>query len=305
MTPTPGPQGAETLEVLVVGDVMVDVIASMSVPLARNSDTPSMIVTSGGGSGANVAAWLSSLGVRTTFVGCVGDDALGRAGLVALSDAGIDVSRVVVDGSRSTGTCVVLVEPGGGRSMLPDPGANDVLVPGDLVGSLFRPGRHLHLSGYTLLRDGSRDAGLVALTRALEVGMTVSVDPSSAALLDAVGAPAFLQWTQGANLLLPNVDEALALTRTATVTQAAAELASSYNEVVVTLGEHGALWQNGFITASAPAERGADVVDTTGAGDAFAAGFLASWLLHPEPETALASGNRLAARAMGKVGARP
>jgi len=236
-----GPLGAETLEVLVVGDVMVDVIASMSVPLARNSDTPSNVVTSGGGSGANVAAWLAALGVRTTFVGCVGDDALGRAGLVALSDAGIDVSRVVVDASRSTGTCVVLVEPGGARSMLPDPGANDVLVPGDLIGSLFRPGRHLHLSGYTLLRDGSRDAGLVALTRALEVGMTVSVDPSSAALLDAVGAPTFLQWTQGASLLLPNVDEALALTRTSTVTQAAAELASSYSEVVVTLGEQGAL----------------------------------------------------------------
>jgi sugar/nucleoside kinase (ribokinase family) len=302
---TAGPLGAETLEVLVVGDVMVDVIASMSVPLARNSDTPSKVVTSGGGSGANVAAWLAALGVRTTFVGCVGDDALGRAGLVALSDSGIDVSRVVVDGSRPTGTCVVLVEPGGARSMLPDPGANDVLVPGDLIGSLFRPGRHLHLSGYTLLRDGSRDAGLVALTRALEVGMTVSVDPSSAALLDAVGAPTFLQWTQGASVLLPNVDEALALTRTSTVTQAAAELASSYAEVVVTLGEHGALWQSGFITASAPAERGTEVVDTTGAGDAFAAGFLASWLLHPEPETALASGNRLAARAIGKVGARP
>jgi sugar/nucleoside kinase (ribokinase family) len=305
MTPTTGPIGAQTLEVLVVGDLMVDVIASMSVPLARDSDTPSTVTTHGGGSAANVAAWLAALGVRTTFVGCVGDDALGRAGLATMSDAGIDVSRLVVDETRPTGTCVVLVEPGGRRSMLPDPGANDALVPGDLVGSLFRPGGHLHLSGYTLLRDGSRDAGLVAVTRALEVGMTVSVDPSSAALLDAVGAPAFLQWTQGASLLLPNVDEALALTRTSTVGDAAAELATSYDEVVVTLGERGALWQNGFITATAPAERTGDVVDTTGAGDAFAAGFLASWLLHPEPETALASGNRLAARAIGKVGARP
>jgi sugar/nucleoside kinase (ribokinase family) len=300
-----GPVGAQTLEVLVVGDLMVDVIASMSTPLARDSDTPSTVTTHGGGSAANVAAWLAALGVRTTFVGCVGDDALGRASLAVMADAGIDVSRLVVDDTRETGTCVVLVEPGGRRSMLPDPGANDALVSGDLVGSLFRPGCHLHLSGYTLLRDGSRDAGLVAVTRALEVGMTVSVDPSSAALLDAVGAPAFLQWTQGTSLLLPNVDEALALTRSSTVTEAAAELATSYGEVVVTLGEHGALWQSGFITATAPAERGADVVDTTGAGDAFAAGFRASWLLHPAPETALASGNRLAARAIGKVGARP
>ena len=74
---------------------------------------------------------------------------------------------------------------------------------------------------------------------------------------------------------------------------------------MVKLGREGALWQRGFITASAAAERRADVVDTTGAGDAFAAGFLASWLLHPEPESALAAGNRLAARAIGHVGARP
>jgi sugar/nucleoside kinase (ribokinase family) len=305
LTAATGPFGAQTLEVLVVGDLMVDVIAKMSRPLARDSDTPSTVTTHGGGSAANVAAWLAALGVRTTFVGCIGDDALGRDGLAAMAYAGIDVSRLVVDDTRETGTCVVLVEPGGRRSMLPDPGANDALVPRDLVGSLFRPGCHLHLSGYTLLRDGSRDAGLVAVTRALEVGMTVSVDPSSAALLDAVGAPAFLQWTQGVTLLLPNVDEALALTRASTVTEAAAELAASYGEVVVTLGENGALWQNGFITATAPAERTADVIDTTGAGDAFAAGFLASWLLHPEPETALASGNRLASQAIGKVGARP
>jgi sugar/nucleoside kinase (ribokinase family) len=86
---------------------------------------------------------------------------------------------------------------------------------------------------------------------------------------------------------------------------AAQRLGDTYREVVVKLGADGALWQQGFIAASAPAERGVDVVDTTGAGDAFAAGFLASWLLHPEPETALAAGCRLAARAVAKVGARP
>jgi sugar/nucleoside kinase (ribokinase family) len=299
------PRGTETLDVLVVGDLMVDVIAAMSAPLARDSDTPSTVTTHGGGSGANVASWLAALGVRTTFVGCAGDDALGRAALAALSNDGVDVSRVAVDATRATGTCVVLVEPGGERSMLPDPGANDMLVPGDLPISLFRPGRHLHLSGYTLLRDGSRDAGLVATRRARDAGMTVSVDPSSAALLDAVGAPAFLGWTEGASLLLPNVDEALALSRASTAADGAAELATSYGEVVVTLGAEGALWQRGFITATAPAERTAEVVDTTGAGDAFTAGFLSSWLLHPEPETALAAGNRLAARAIGRVGARP
>jgi sugar/nucleoside kinase (ribokinase family) len=135
--------------------------------------------------------------------------------------------------------------------------------------------------------------------------MTVSVDPSSVALLEAVGTDQFLEWTRGVTLLLPNIDEALALTGCSTAGAASAELATSYDEVVVTLGADGALWQRGFITATAAAERVTDVVDTTGAGDAFAAGFLASWLLHPEPETALAAGNRLAATAISRVGARP
>ena len=169
----------------------------------------------------------------------------------------------------------------------------------------FRPGGHLHLSGYTLLNPGSREAGLAALSLAAAADMTVSVDPSSAALLEQVGAARFLEMTRGVDLLLANRDEAAVLAGTDDPHQAAAQLGDTYREVVVKLGADGALWQQGFITASAPAERGVEVVDTTGAGDAFAAGFLASWLLHPEPETALAAGNRLAARAVGKVGARP
>jgi ribokinase len=302
---TTGPLGSQTLEVLVIGDLMVDVIATMSTTLARDGDTPSTVTTHGGGSAANVAAWLSSLGVRATFLGCVGDDALGQSAISALGDCGVDVSGIAIAADRSTGTCIVLVEPTGVRSMLPDPGANDALVPADVPTRLFRTGRHLHLSGYTLLRDGSRAAGLQALSSALDVGMTVSVDPSSAALLDAVGARQFLEWTRGTTVLLSNADEATCLSGSSTATQAAAELASSYSEVVITLGSHGALWQHGFISATAPAGRSVEVVDTTGAGDAFAAGFLASWLLHPEPETALAAGNRRAARAIERVGARP
>ncbi|MGZ4638961.1 MAG: carbohydrate kinase family protein [Actinomycetes bacterium] len=299
-----GPSGAQTLRVVVVGDVMVDVLAMMSGPLARGSDTPARVSTGGGGSAANVAAWLAAQGVHTTYVGRVGDDTLGREAVAALGRYGVDV-RVGTSTDRPTGTCLVLVEPGGERSMLPDTGANATLSPGDLPEEVFRPGSHLHLSGYTLLREGSRAAGLAALTRALEVRMTVSVDPSSAALLRDAGTDRFLGWTRGVQVLLPNSDEAMVLAGAPDAKAAAAELSSSYDEVVVTLGREGALWQRGFITATAPAERSAEVVDTTGAGDAFAAGFLATWLLHPEPETALAAGNRLAARAIEQVGARP
>ena len=298
------PQGTEALDVVVLGDVMVDVLAAMGGPLTRGSDTPSTVTTAGGGSAANVAAWLAGEGVPTSYVGRVGDDVLGRDSIDRLTDRGVAV-WVTMDPDRPTGTCVVLVEPGGERSMLPDAGANATMLPADVPPTVFRPGGHLHLSGYTLLNEGSREAGLTALSLAAAADMTVSVDPSSAALLEAAGAARFLGWTRGADLLLANQDEAAVLTGSADPQQAAAHLGDTYREVVVKLGADGALWQQGFIGARAPAERGVSVIDTTGAGDAFAAGFLASWLLHPEPESALAAGNRLAARAVGRVGARP
>ena len=304
MTTPPGPRGTEALEVVVVGDVMVDVLVAMTRPLARGSDTPSRVTTQGGGSAANVAVWLASQGVRTAYVGRVGDDALGRDCVRGLTDGGV-TAWVSTDREQTTGTCVVLIEPGGERSMLPDTGANATLGPQHLPQEPFRPGAHLHLSGYTLLNEGSREAGLTALALAEAAGMTVSVDPASVAMLQAAGPEEFVRWTRGVDLLLPNREEAEVLTGSADPHQAAQQLGDCYREVVVKLGAHGALWQHGFITASAPAERGIAVVDTTGAGDAFAAGFLASWLLHPEPESALAAGNRLAARAVGSVGARP
>jgi sugar/nucleoside kinase (ribokinase family) len=283
---------------------MVDVLAAMSGPLARGSDTPSAVTTAGGGSAANVAVWLAAQGVPTSYVGRVGDDALGRESVAALTDRGV-TAWVSIEADLTTGTCIVLVEPGGERSMLPDAGANATLTAADLPQRAFRPGGHLHLSGYTLLNPGSRDAGLAALSMAAAADMTVSVDPSSAAPLAELGAARFLSMTRGVDLLLANRDEAAVLAGTSDPHLAAQQLGDTYREVVVKLGADGAMWQQGFIGASAPAERGVEVVDTTGAGDAFAAGFLSSWLLHPEPETALAAGCRLAARAVSKVGARP
>jgi sugar/nucleoside kinase (ribokinase family) len=297
------PSGAQTLSVVVIGDVMVDVLALMSGPLSPGSDTPSRVSTGGGGSAANVAAWLATQEVHTTFVGRVGDDPLGHQACTDLDAAGVVVRAVLSD--RPTGSCVVLIEPGGQRSMLPDTGANATLDVTDLPEDAFRPSAHLHLSGYPLLHPESREAAMAALALARDVGMTISVDPSSVALLEAAGPGNFLDWTLGVDLLLANEDEARVLSGQQPARESAAALATVYREVVVKLGADGALWHGGFIAASAPAERGVEVLDTTGAGDAFAAGFLTSWLLHPEPESALAAGNRLAAVAVSRLGGRP
>jgi sugar/nucleoside kinase (ribokinase family) len=268
--------------IVVLGDLMVDVVAVASGPLARASDTPARIEVRGGGSAANVAAWLATLGVPVALVARVGDDDRGRAQVAELAAAGVDC-HVAVDPERHTGTCVVLVEPGGERSMLPDPGANDAPV------EEFVSGRHLHVSGYALVRAGARASTIAAIARARAEEMTVSVDPASAALLE----PAFLEWAAGAGLLLANEDEAAAL----------GDL-TSFPEVVIKGGDRGASWTNWDDRVQVPAVP-ATVVDTTGAGDAFAAGLLAARLDGASPREALEAGCRLAGRAVEKVGGRP
>jgi ribokinase len=289
--------------VVVVGDLMADVVAWASAPLEHASDTPAQVTTHPGGGGANVAARLAALGVPVVLVSRAGDDAAGRAAIAELRAAGVE-TRVAVDPLRATGTCVVIVEPGGERTMLPDRGANAMLVPADLPVEELRAATHLHLSGYTLLDPGSRAAGLVALQHAREGGATMSVDPASAAPLRAAGPEAFRRWTTGADWLLPNEDEATVLTGARDAEAAAWSLARDGTEVVVTLGRRGALWSDGERVERVPAAPAPAEVDSTGAGDAFTAGWLAARLSGAEPRDALEAACALAARALGEAGAR-
>jgi ribokinase len=164
---------------------------------------------------------------------------------------------------------------------------------------------HLHMSGYTLLDDGPRPAGLAALAAARAAGCTVSVDPASTGPLAAAGVERWLADTDGATLLLPNADEARLLTGCADPADAARALAGRYPAVAVSLGADGAVWATGSMLLHRPA-RPARVVDTTGAGDAFTAGLLAAWLADRDgdPAGALDAGLALAADVVGRAGAR-
>jgi sugar/nucleoside kinase (ribokinase family) len=286
--------------IIVIGDVMVDVVARLSGPLAPGSDAPAVIRFGGGGSAANTAAWLAAAGAEPVLVGCIGDDERGRGARGELVADGVDV-RLAVDPELPTGTCLVLVGPDGERTMVPDAGANDALSDADLPTDLLEPGGHLHVAGYALLRAGSRPAARAAMEQASRVGMTVSVDPSSSALLSAE----FLDFAEGAGLLLPNASEAQALTGESDPERAARSLADRFGEVVVTVGAEGALWTDGGELVRAAAEPVEAVEDSTGAGDAFAAGFLSARRAGKSTPEALAAGCSLAARAVTTVGARP
>jgi len=287
----------------VVGDLIYDLLARIEGPVAFGTDTFTRIRAAAGGSGANAAAWLASLGVETHFVGRIGEDIIGEALAAELEEAGV-TPHLVRDPSLATGKVFVLVDGAGERTMITDRGAGEALGPDDLPETLFSRG-HLHLSGYTLSGGSRREAAFRALRLAREAGMTVSVDPSSVPMLEEIGPCRFLEWTRGVDLCLPNLEEGALLAGFEDPERIARELLSFYSSVVLKLGAGGALYAGPdgeqVRLSSAPAR----VADTTGAGDAFCAGFIAGRLAGAPPAEALRRAVELAARVVEQVGGRP
>jgi sugar/nucleoside kinase (ribokinase family) len=302
---------------VVVGDVMEDVVVRPLVPSAPDTDTASVIDRRPGGSAANQASWLAHLGVAVRLAGRVGAGDAARL-TAALVDAGVD-ARLAADHDLPTGTVVVVVGAGGRRDMYTDRGANATLVGADLPPDRLLDGAgHLHVSGYALVSAGSRAgvAGLVAAAR--RRGMAVTVDPGSAAELARwTAGPADLLAPVGAvDVMLPNLDEGRLLAFGPAGSQAPdadvvdAILASGTvargGIVALKLGAGGVLVGCGAARERLPAATAAaDLVDPTGAGDAFAAGMLARWREGDSPLRCAEAGLEAAASAVRSVGARP
>ncbi|HEY0814003.1 MAG TPA: PfkB family carbohydrate kinase [Pseudonocardia sp.] len=282
------------MRILVVGDVALDVLVTPAAAPVQGADVPARIRTRPGGAGANTAAWLAHLGADATLAARVGDDHAGRAAAADLAAAGV-ATHLAVDPDAATCTVVALLGSAD-RTLLSDRGAAAHLAPADLPGVAGFD--HLHVSGYVLLSASSRPAGLAALAAARGGGLTTSVDPQVAPALAAPGrAAAFLDDVHGVDLLLPNADELRALGGEAAVLR-------RVGAVVTSAGADGASWADGSGRWSVPACP-TDVADATGAGDAFDAGVLVSWLNGADREAALTAGCAAGAAAVGRIGARP
>ncbi|AEV88001.1 ribokinase [Actinoplanes sp. SE50] len=291
--------------VIVVGDLVTDVLVEHDGPIRPGSDTAAAIRVSGGGQAANTAAWLARAGQATTLVAAVGADQAGRDRVAELVAAGVGDAVRVLPGA-ATGSVVVLTGASE-RTMITDRGACLLLDPAHVTAALraAAPGDHLHLSGYPLLHAGSRPAGLAALAAARQQGLTVSVDAASAAPLRDAGASAFLTWVRDADLLLCNADEADVLAGPAPAAAQATRLTATVRHAVVKQGPAGAVWATRDGSAWSAPGLSVPVKDPTGAGDAFAAGLLTSWLNDGSPPAALQAGAALGAAAVQLLGARP
>ena len=282
------------MTVIVIGDVVTDILTVHEGPLAIGSDTIARVRISGGGSAANTAAWLAAAGHPVAFAGVAGQDEPGDARLAELEAAGVHTSVRRVPGA-STGTVVVLTSDAE-RTMFTDRGANRLLSTADADRALDLPGaRHLHLSAYVLFDPDCAPAGRHALREARRRGMTTSLDAASAAPLERFGAGNLPPVT----ILFANLDEAKVIAATGDPL-AGAEVA------IVKSGPGGATWTaRDAEPVHAPGVVVPQAIDPTGAGDAFAAGYLAAWLGGAAPLEALRRGNELGARAVSNLGGRP
>jgi sugar/nucleoside kinase (ribokinase family) len=293
--------------VVVVGDVVNDVIVAPRGEIRRDTDTSSTIRPRPGGSGANTATWLGSLGGAVDFVGCVGAaDAEYHAQL--FREHGVE-PHLQVELGLPTGTIVILLD-GEERTMLTERGANAALRSATVTDELLAAAGLVLVSGYSIL-DGfpERDVRDL-LERAAAAGAPVAVTLGSVGYLADFGVPAYLELVGDVDLVFANLDEARLVTGEQQPDRIAQELGVLFRRVVLTLGAEGSLViERGRQPVAVPAMP-VRMVDPTGAGDAFAAGFLHRLMQvgtfgSAELVAAAEAGAFVAARAVMVMGGRP
>jgi sugar/nucleoside kinase (ribokinase family) len=285
--------------VVVFGDVFDDVVVVPTQAIRPDTDTLSSIRTRAGGSAANTAAWLASLGAAVDFVGLVG---AGDAARHAAQLPGV-ATHLAEHASLPTGTIVVIVE-GETRTMLTEVGANAELTADSVTDAVLGAASLVHFTGYSLFGSPERASSVRRLfERAGE--RAISVDPGSAGFIADFGAERFLDAIEGATFLFPNLAEGRLLTGLDDPLAIALSLAQRFDTVALTLDTEGVIVaQRGIGVERLPAVP-AQIVDPTGAGDAFAAGFLAEWLRSGDAVAAARAGAVAGAWAVATVGARP
>jgi sugar/nucleoside kinase (ribokinase family) len=275
--------------IVVIGDLVVDVLFRPERAMELGSDVPGRVSFEQGGSASTAARWLGRLGARASLVTAVGRDRAGRALVDAVRGDGVTLRAVRVAGAR-TGRIGVLVTPDGERSFVQDRGAALQLGPGDLQAAWFERADAVHLPVYSLLGEPLGDAGRRAVELGRAAGAAVSVDLASIGPLLARGrrAAASLIDEIAPDILFATASEAEALLGRYAVDG----LLDVAPIAIVKRGPKGAtvLAREGdgrlrFEIATTPMP----ATDTTGAGDAFDAGFLVAWF------TARAAGRSLPA----------
>jgi len=263
-----------------LGDLTLDVVVRFSGPIAVGGDTDAEIALAPGGQAANVAAWAASLGASARFIGRTGDDDAGSIARSRLGERNVDVVGPIAGGN---GLICSLVSPDGARSMAADRGTAVGLQPDDIEPEWLEHCDHLFVSGYALMREPVRSAARRAIALARDAGALVSIDLASWSAIRDSGTEAFraLVIELEPDAVFANEDEERIV---------GGRLPGA--RWILKRGPRGCSFE-GDERSALPVDQ---VVDTTGAGDALAAGWMVGG-----PDLALEA----ARRCVQRLGAMP
>ena len=280
-------------EIISIGKINMDVVMHVQrLPSKNEHITTDAGHISFGGSASNFAMQSARLGVPTGLISCVGDDLYGQLALKELTEAGVDVNQVLVLGNQPTGLFFLAEQPNGDRMVFTEPGANRLLEKHVLDDDTVARARVVHVAG------GFPMMTMRTLETATLNGMIFSIDPGRAAAeLD------FVQILPQTDLLFVNQDELKNYFNITPTERNLRTFAKTFpGIVVVKRGNAGAVATDGFEYCTSEVFE-VKAVDTLGAGDAFAAGFVTAWTRSEDIEKALHVGNAVAALTITKRGA--
>jgi sugar/nucleoside kinase (ribokinase family) len=279
--------------IVCLGDLVEDIVVWLASPIAPGTDTPATITRCRGGSAANVAAFLAQINAESCFVGSLGHDALGDRFVQEMEDLGVTMA---VHRRGRTGSIVVIISADGERSFLTDRGSASRVDP--IPPRILQDATWLHVSAYCLVEEPLASTATAALSLAKKLRLRTSVDCSSTAMLKTYGIGRFLAWLRAAapDIVFANEDEAALL--------GLQERWKGPGLLVVKHGPDPVEIIDGakaIVRIAVPPVT--KVLDATGAGDAFAAGFLEAFGNGVPASEAVVAGNALAARVLMVPGA--
>jgi sugar/nucleoside kinase (ribokinase family) len=316
---------SDSLDIVAIGDAIVDVIATtddafierhglprggMQLLDAEQADAlyaamgPAREIS--GGSAANSMAGAAALGLNAAFVGQVADDQLGAIFAHDMRSLGVRFETPAIASPPPTGRCLILVTPDAQRTMNTCPGASHELTPAALDAELIRSASVTFLEGYLWGPERPRAAMLEAAKIAHSAGRTVAFTLSESLCLGDRRSGVMSMIDAGTiDLLFGNEDEVRHLTGCGTLGECLAQLSTKVATLVITRGADGAIARSANETVEVSPPRVQRVVDTTGAGDLFAAGFLAARCRGRPLKACLETGGIAAAEVISHFGARP
>jgi sugar/nucleoside kinase (ribokinase family) len=316
---------APDLDVVAIGDAIVDVIAACddslleergltkgSMRLLSPAQADELYAAMGparevsGGSAANSMAGVAALGGRAAFIGQVADDQLGEIFAHDMTSLGVRFETPPLSGGPPTGRCLILVTPDAQRTMNTSPGASHELTPAALDEELIRSAAVTFLEGYLWGPEQPRAAMLRAAEIAHEADRTVAFTLSESLCIPGRREGVNSMIERGTvDILFGNEDEVRQLSGCGELDECLAALAGAVPTLIVTRGAAGAVGVEGGRRVEIPAVPVDRIVDTTGAGDLFAAGFIAARCRGHGLERCLEAGSLAAAEVISHFGARP